>query len=310
MDRLRRLLLLAALALFCAFMGVPNANAQSARTEPLRVVLVPADGGTEDGTRADFAPIFNAVARQTGLRFDLRVGQSYNAVVEAMCTGAADIAFVGPVTFIQAQQRGCAELLAVGVERGQSIYYAGLFAQSSSPIRTIADMRGHSAAFGDVNSASSFVFPIAMMLDAGLDPARDLSAIRLTGNHSNSLAALTQGHVEVAALSFESFERAAREGAVDPARVRVIARSMPIPYPPLVMNTRLPAEVKQRLRAAFASVHRAPGVTPDMVRGYGGARLDRYDTAFDPAQFTIAAQMMARVNDRLRSAVIDKASQR
>src|SRR6218665_33414 len=95
--------------------------------KPLRVVLIPADGGTEDGTKADYKPIFGAITRETGLTFDIRVGQSYAAVVEAMCSGAADIAFVGPVTYVQASQRHCADLLAVAQEKGQSIYYAGIF---------------------------------------------------------------------------------------------------------------------------------------------------------------------------------------
>lgn len=58
---------------------------------PLRVVLIPADGGTEDGTRKDFEPIFNAISEATDLNFELKVGQSYGAVVEAMCNGSADI---------------------------------------------------------------------------------------------------------------------------------------------------------------------------------------------------------------------------
>ncbi len=301
----------ALIACFAFFAATGPAWAQQSGAQtPLRVVLIPADGGTEDGTLQDYRPVFNAVSRQTGLRFDLRVGQSYNAVVEAMCSGAADIAFQGPVTFVQASRRGCAELLAVGVERGQSIYYAGLFTRANSPVRTIGDMRGRSAAFGDVNSTSSFVFPMAMIMDGGLNPARDLAAIRLTGSHANSLAALVQGQVDVAALSFESYERAVREGAVDPNTIRVLARSAPIPYPPITMRPGLAPAIKQRLREAFATAHQAPGVTPDMIRGYGGARLDRYDTTFDPDQFAIAGEMMARLDQAMRAAILEKASER
>lgn len=301
----------ALIACFALLAATGPALAQYAGARaPLRVVLIPADGGTEDGTLRDYRPIFNAVARQTGLRFDLRVGQSYNAVVEAMCSGAADIAFQGPVTFVQASRRGCAELLAVGVERGRSIYYAGLFTRANSTVRTIGDMRGRSAAFGDVNSTSSFVFPMAMIIEGGLNPARDLAAIRLTGSHANSLAALVQGQVDVAALSFESYERAVREGAVDPNAVRVLARSAPIPYPPITMRPGLAPAIKQRLREAFATAHQAPGVTPDMIRGYGGARLDRYDATYNPRQFAISAEMMARLDQDMRDAILEKASAR
>lgn len=278
--------------------------------DTLRVVLIPADGGTEDGTRADYQPVFDAVARQTGLSFDLTVGQSYNAVVEAMCNGAAEVAFMGPVTYLQAEERGCGTLLAVGVENGQSIYFAGLFTQAASPIKTVSDLKGASVAFGDVNSASSFIFPMAMILDAGLDPAADLSRVMLTGSHANSLAALSRGHIDVAAASFDSYEKAVSQGAIDSATIRVLARSEAIPYPPLVMSTRLPDALKARLKAAFADVHQAEGVMPEMIRGYGGKRVDRYDTDFDPARFDVVARIMARIDDSLREAILKKASER
>jgi phosphonate transport system substrate-binding protein len=293
------------------FAGVAVAQpAAGGRDRPLRVVLIPADGGTEDGTRADYQPVFNAVSRMTGLQFDIRVGQSYNAVVEAMCSGAADIAFVGPVTYIQANRRHCAELLAVAVEHGQSIYYAGIFTKATSPIHSLKDLKGRRVAFGDVNSTSSFVFPMTMIMDAGLDPVRDLAAIRLTGSHANSLAALVQGQVDASALSFDSFNKAIEQKAVQPATIRVVARSIAIPQPPIVMNTKLPPALKARLKQAFAAVATAPGVTPDMIRGYGGVKVERYDTAFPPAQFNLAAAKMARLNDQLKGEILTKASQR
>ncbi len=301
----------AVIGLFFAISGPAHAIAPlGSSTHPLRVILIPADGGTEDGTRADYQPLFNAVTRTTNLNFEIRVGQSYSAVVQALCNGSADIAFVGAVTYIQANERHCAELLAVGVEKGQSTYYAGLFAKAGTPITSIKALKGKRVAFGDINSTSSFVFPMAMILEAGLDPVRDLSAIRLTGSHANSLAALVQGQVDVAALSFDSFDKAVRQGAVDPKTIQVVAKSMPIPYPPLVMNQKLPPAIKKQLKAAFATVHTAPGVTPDMIRGYGGAKIDRYDTAYPAAKFNVAAAKMAKVNDQLKGEILKKAAQR
>lgn len=304
---MRRWLMLVWAAALCACS--PGARPPPAAT-PLRVVLIPADGGTEAGTKADYQPLFNAIATSTGLSFDIRVGQSYGAVVEALCAGGADIAFVGPVTYLQAAERGCAELLAVAVEDGRSEYYAGLFARADSPITSPKDLKGRSVAFGDINSASSFVFPIAMIMDAGLDPATDLGEIRLAGSHANSLAALVQGQVDAAALSFDSFDKAARQGAVDPEAVKVIARSQPIPYPPIIMSTRLAPDLKAKLKTAFAQAHTAPGIAPEMIRGYGGKVVDRYDSAFPPARFETAARTMARISDEAKGEILAKASRR
>lgn len=274
------------------------------------VLLIPADGGTESGTLADYQPLFNAVGAATGLGFELKVAQSYGAVVQAMCDGSADVAFVGPVTYIQAEERGCAELLAVARENGQSIYYAGLFSRKDSTVSNLADLRGKSVAFGDVNSASSFTYQVAMLLEAGIDPAKDLGALRLTGTHANSLAALVEQRVDAAALSFDSYEKAVRSGVPGAQDLRVIARSEAIPYPPLVMNTALPAELKAQLRTAFGDVAKLPGIRPEMIRGYGGRQVDGYDTGFSHDRFASAAGKMALLNDELRGEILKKAAER
>lgn len=283
---------------------------QSAQPPPLRVLLIPADGGTESGTLADYRPIFNAVARRTGLRFDLKVAQSYGGVVEAMCNNAADIAFVGSVTYLQARKRGCAEPLAVAVKSGRSVYYAGLFVRPQSSIRAIAELRGKRVAFGDVNSTSAFIFPIVMLLDAGIDPVRDLSAVRMTGTHANSLAALINGEVDAAALSFDSYDKAVRANVPGARALRVIARSDPIPYPPLIANTRLAPALRGQLRAAFETLDDSPGVTPAMIRGYGGAQVDGYVGHVAPDHFDPAARKMAQVSDALKDELLRKSAER
>lgn len=285
-------------------------NNITAASRPLQVILIPADGGTEDGTKADFKPIFDALSATSGLKFELRVGQSYNAVVEALCSGSADIAFVGPASYIQARDRGCADLLAVGVEGGKSEYYAGLFGRRADGLEKIEDIKGKTIAFGDVNSASSFIVPVAMLINAKIDPIADLSGIRLVGNHSNAIAALTQGQVDVAALSLVSFDKAVNQGIVDPAKITLIARSAALPNPPIVMRRSLDAALKAKMKVAFNDLPKAPGVAPDMIIGYGGKRVDRYATEIKPDSFDAMATMMAQVSPELKAEILTKASKR
>lgn len=278
--------------------------------QPLRVMLVPADGGTEDGTKADFQPIFNAITRTTGLNFDIKVGQSYGAVVEAMCAKQADIAWFGPASYIPARDRGCAKLLAVAVEKGQSVYYSGLFTARDSSLKNLQDTKGDRLALGDVNSTSSFLYPVAMLMDAGVDPARDMKQIVLAGSHANVITALAEGKVDVGGASFDSFEKAVKAGSIDPAKVRVLAKSDPIPYPPIAMHPALPSKVQKQLKDAFNSVHETPGITPDQIRGYGGKKVDRYDANFPESGMDAPAKKMTLVNDQVKAAIIKKASDR
>ena len=107
-------------------------SADGTKDNPFNVLLVPADGGTEEGTISDFKPIFNALSLATNYSFNIIVGQSYSAVVEGICSGLADFAWFGPVTYLQAKDKGCVELLAVEVRKGSSVYYSGIFTNNSN----------------------------------------------------------------------------------------------------------------------------------------------------------------------------------
>ena len=298
----------AATATFLCITGAAAQQADGTAANPYRVMLVPADGGTEDGTKADFKPLFDAVTQSTGLHFDIKVGQSYGNVIEAICGDVVEIAWFGPASYLPAKQRGCAELLAVDVHHGNSTYFSGIFTARDSGIATVADLKGKDVAFGDANSTSSFVYPVAMIVSAGLDPVNDLGAIRMTGSHANSLKALAEGQVAAAAASFDSFEKAMNQGALDPTKFMAIVKSDPIPNPPLAMSTKLSAEVKAALRNAFNTVHEAPGVNPDMIRGYGGGKVDRYDASISEDMMAPALVVLSGVSGDLRTAILAKAA--
>ncbi|MCX8102547.1 MAG: phosphate/phosphite/phosphonate ABC transporter substrate-binding protein [Geminicoccaceae bacterium] len=219
-----------------------------------------------------------------------------------------EIAWFGAATYLPARERGCAELLAVDVNHGQAVYYSGIFVPADSAVRSLAELKGKSVAFGDANSTSSFVYPVAMLLAAGLDPAKDLGAVRLTGSHANSLKALAEGRVDAAAASFDSFEKAVNQKVLEPGKFRVLAKSDPIPNPPIAMSTRLPVEVKGKLKAAFGSIHTMPGVDPQTIRGYGGKKVDRYDSSITDEMMKPALVTLAKVGGDVRRAILEKAS--
>lgn len=271
-------------------------------------MLVPADRGAEDGARADFLPLFNAITRSTGFHFDVQTGQSYAAVIDGMCAGHAEIAWFGAASYVEARDRGCAELLGVDVTDEESFYYAAIFVKADSGLDSLPDIRNKSLALGSPHSTSSFIYPVAMLLAEGVDPARDLSAVRLTGSHANSLKALDAGVVDAAAASFESFERAVRHGVINPAAIKVLARSEPIPNPPLALRQELDGKLKASLRDALGKMHHAPGVTASMICGYGGKMVDRYDVSVTDAMINSAVEKMSIVNADVKASILAKST--
>jgi phosphonate transport system substrate-binding protein len=300
---------IAAIAMLGSSLAIAAANDGSS-DRPLRVVLIPADGGTEDGTRKDFEPIFNAVSEATGLSFEIKVGQSYGAVVEAMCNGSADIAWFGPVSYLQAHDRGCANLLAMAVSKGKSVYYSGIFARNDSGIENMADIRNKRIALGDINSTSSFNIPVAMMLRAGIDPASDTASVNMAGSHANVLSALSQGLVDVGGASFDSYEKALNAGAINGSEITVVAKSAPLPYPPLSIQPEVNADIKSRLQEAFNTVHTMPGIKPEQIRGYGGKRVDRYTSDVSEETMAEVGDMLNAVNRDVKQSILAASNKR
>ena len=291
-----------ALAATVPLSGIAHAQNDGSKEKPLRVILIPADGGTEDGTKKDFQPIFSAIEQSTGLKFDIKVGQNYSSVVEAMCNGAADIAWYGPASYLQARERGCAELLALAVRKGGSVYYSGIFART--------DLKGKRVALGDVNSTSSFNVPVAMMIEAGVDPSRDLGGINLAGSHANVLSALSEGLVDAGGASFDSFEKAVNSKAIDPSMIKVVVKSLPLPYPPLAIHPGVEAGIKATLRESFNKIDKLPGISKEQIRGYGGTMVDGYNADVSEEDMAKAGKMFELVTDQVKEDIMKKAAKR
>lgn len=283
--------------------GLPDGS----KHNPLRVLMVPADTGTNDITQ-DYKPVFDGITKHYGIHFDVKAGNSYAAVVEGMCNDQADIAWFGASTYGEANERCGVDLLAVDVKKGDSSYYSGIFVGKNSGIKTISDLKGKRVAFGSTSSTSSFNFPVAMIIANGVDPVKDLNKIIIAGSHSASLAALAEGKVDAAAASYNSFGKAVKKGAIDPAKFKPLAKSQPIPNPPLAMNKGLPSNLKAKLKDAFNTIHTK--IDPSKIRGYGGKKVDRYDAKFEEKKIFDALAKLGAVTKQVKEDMIAKAGQR
>lgn len=300
---------LIAILILIGIVGSGSLASCARENPPLRVILIPADGGTENGTLSDYHPLFDAVGKSANLSFDLKVAQSYSGAVEALCAGQADIAFLGPSTFIEARNRHCADFLAVAYRNKNSSYRAAIFVRKDRPIASVNDLRGHSIALGDVNSTSSFLYPVSMLLKAGVDPARDMKGIRIVGSHASSLSALVNGQVDAAALSLESYNRALRAHFPGAEYVRPLIISEEIPYPPLVVRHGLSPDVTARVAAGLNGLATNPNIKTEMIRGYGGAIVEGYTTGFPQDAFDQVSQLARLVGPERKAAILQQASQ-
>ncbi|MGF1581153.1 MAG: phosphate/phosphite/phosphonate ABC transporter substrate-binding protein [Gemmataceae bacterium] len=300
---------LVCLALVLVGCGGGSEQPLGSKENPLRVMLLPVDGAARK-TESDFTPMFRAMTKEHDIHFTIRVGRSYNAVVEGMANDQVDLACFGAVSYQKARKRGAVELLAVGYKGERSYYFSGIFCRKDSGLKSLKDLRGKRVAFGDPDSTSSFNVPVAMLLEAGVHPVKDLKKVMVTGSHGDSLQQLAQGLVDASCASFAEYTRFVQERVLDDKKVVPLKKSGPIPNPPFAVRARLPKELKDKLKEAFRNAHKLPGMEPGMLRGYAGRAVDGYDVEYGQKQFDEMTAKLALVTPELKSAMLRKSGQK
>jgi phosphonate transport system substrate-binding protein len=185
----------------------------------------------------------------------------YNAVVEAMRTKHADIAFFGPVTYVQAAERAGAEALVLAVPHGdksQSGYTSKIIVRAGSPIKTLADLRGKTFAFVDPASTSGNYVPTLELMNAfGLTNedlhtnGRFFSSVSFSGKHQNGLQAVIAGDVDAAPVASDILEAEISGGRARESDFTVIHESPRIPTAPMAIRGDLSPELKAKVKQFF-----------------------------------------------------------
>ncbi|HSD90376.1 MAG TPA: serine/threonine-protein kinase [Kofleriaceae bacterium] len=123
--------------------------------KPIRFGLSPAlgvDAARSQGER---------VATWLKKRFDRDVRPvvvgDYQALVDAIAEGEVDFAWMPPVSFVRAADRGVG-VVALAQRYGRPTYESAIIVRADSPLVELADLRGKSIAFGDRESASGYLF--------------------------------------------------------------------------------------------------------------------------------------------------------
>jgi phosphonate transport system substrate-binding protein len=166
----------------------------------------------------EMQPLIAYLRDRTGARVEINIPTAYSAVVEALVNNRVDIAHLGGFTYVQASRRAGVVPL-VQRERDRA-FHSNFVTQPASPIHGLADLKGHSFAFGDVNSTSGHLMPQYFMQEASVDPEVIAKAL-FTGGHDATLLAVANGKVDAGALDEAVFQRMTSTGKVDPAKVRV-----------------------------------------------------------------------------------------
>jgi phosphonate transport system substrate-binding protein len=207
---------------------------------------------------ADNQAMIEALRTSLGMEVKPFVATDYNGVIEALRAKKLDVALLGPFSYVLAASVAGVDPIAVPETQKQGAsYHSLIIARKERNIRSLADLKGKTFAFVDPSSTSGHLFPKTAMIRAGLDPDVDFRSI-FAGSHDAGAIAVQNGKVDAAAVADGLFEAAVARGVVKGDEIQIVWTSDPIPGAPAVMRSDLPGPLKQRIRAAFASMRDLP----------------------------------------------------
>lgn len=243
--------------------------------QPLRVTAIPDESPTELVRK--FEPLGRYLAAKTGRRVEFVATTDYAATVEALIGRKVDLAWLGGFTFVQANVRSNGMITPL-VQRDEDQRFRSVFVTGAGTgITSLAALRGKTFSFGAPSSTSGHLMPRSFLLQAGIDPDRDLRRVAFSGAHDATALAVAGGKVDAGALNISVWEKLVADGKVDPATLKVFYTTPPyFDYNWSVRSDMDPALLKA-LRDAFLAL------SPDTPEGREVLALQRA-TRFVPTR--------------------------
>ena len=274
-------------------MPAPGKRAWASALPVLRMGLL---GGENDADR---------LARYDGYRkllettFQVPVknllAADYAGVVQAFAARQIELAYMSPAAYAAAwmQSDGNVRPLVTTQEAdGSTSYVAVLYVRADSGITSLEQMKGHSLAWADPNSASGYLIPRAEFRAAGIDPEKYFSRTGFAGGHEQAVVAVlakqydggvtwTSGLGDVTqGYTRGNLRMMVDKKMLDMKDLRIIWKSRPILNGPLAVLASTPKEFQDDMLAfhlALPTTHPDIYHAVDMGSGKGWVQVQHSD---------------------------------
>ena len=220
--------------------------AQAADT--LRVSAIPDEAPTE--LQRKFKPLGEYLAKQLGMEVKFVPVADYPAVVESLASGRLDLAWLGGFTFVQVHLKDPAATPLV--QREQDAQFTSKFITANPDVKSLADLKGKSFAFGSISSTSGSLMPRYFMLKQdNIKPEDYFGRVAYSGAHDATVAWVQAGKVDGGVLNASVWQKLVDAGKVDTAKVKVFATTPTyFDYNWTVRGNMDPA-LKEKIKQAF-----------------------------------------------------------
>jgi phosphonate transport system substrate-binding protein len=246
---MKRIFLQTALAVAAlCFAGLSSAQ------QVLRLTAIPDEAPTELARKA--APLVKYLEGKLAMKVEFTPVTDYAAAVEALVNKQVDVAWFGGFTFVQANARSGGKIIPL-VQREEDEKFRSVFITADPAIKALADLKGHTLSFGSPSSTSGHLMPRSFLLDAKVDPDKDLKRVAFSGAHDATIAAVAAGKVDAGALNISVWDKFVADKKVDTAKVRVFYTTPPYFDYNWSVHADMPVALREKLAKAFLDLNSA-----------------------------------------------------
>ncbi|WP_102272043.1 phosphate/phosphite/phosphonate ABC transporter substrate-binding protein [Cytobacillus massiliigabonensis] len=245
--------------------GCGSSEAAGGEYEPesLTVQFVPSQNA--DTLEAKAKPLEGLLKEQLGIPVTVSVSTNYNTIVEAMASKKVDIGFLPPTAYVQAHEKGAANVILQAQRFGVSDetgapndklvdFYKSMFiVNADSDIDSIEDLKGKKIAFQDVTSSAGYVWPAAALMDAKIDPLTDVEGITVKG-HDQAVIALLNGDVDAAVIFQDARNIVKGDYPTVFEDTKVLHFTEPIPNDTIAIRPDMTEEWSKKIQDAFIAI--------------------------------------------------------
>jgi phosphonate transport system substrate-binding protein len=215
--------------------------------------------------------------QQLGISVKLKQTFSYAETVDLLVEEKVQMAYLGPLTYIEAKERNPnIEPIVAHIEKrtGRPWYNSVIVVKADSGIDTLKDLVGVRFGFVSPSSTSGFLMPTSHFQEIGINPKRDFAVIEYAGGHDKNIMALINGKVDAIAIEYPTYIEFQIENKLPSQQYKIIWKSDPIPNAPMVILSQLPADLKIELKKALIDA-------PDGLVGVNGIESSGYTLVSD-----------------------------
>ena len=206
----------------------------------------------------DLKPISDYLSERLGVKVEAFTASNYIGVVEGLGSGSVDFGIIPPFSSLLAQKQSSAKpILTSKGKTGKPGYTAELYVRKDSVIKSLQDVKGKKVAFVDPSSSSGYIYPGAMLVEAGLNLDKDIS-YQFSGGHDKSLQLLLNKDVDVIATFDGVEDRYAKDFPQAKNEIQKLATSDMIPGVMVTASSKMDKELQEKLEKALRDIEKDP----------------------------------------------------